>query len=46
MRLESAGHLDRVMDGTKITALTVLALVIIFNTYGVFLELAIRLSPF
>jgi len=34
------------MDGTKITALTVLALVIIFNTYGVFLELAIRLSPF
>jgi hypothetical protein len=46
VRLESAGHLDRMMDGTKITALTVLALVIIFDTYGVFLEVAIRLSPF
>jgi hypothetical protein len=40
------GIRTRVMDGTKITALTVLVLVIIFSTYGVFLEVAIRLSPF
>jgi hypothetical protein len=44
--LESAGHLDRVMDGTKIIALTVVALVTIVGTYGLFLEVAIRLSPF
>jgi hypothetical protein len=34
------------MNGTKIIALTVLALVTFFGTYGVFLEVAIRLSSF
>jgi hypothetical protein len=34
------------MDRTKIIALTVVALVTVFGTYGLFLEVAIRLSPF
>jgi len=46
VRMESARHLDRVMDGTKVIAVALLALGIIFGTYGVFLAVAIRLSPF